>query len=152
VLATSGVNPVAPPLSAPPLVSGERGASAEPAVSDAPLAVSAAEPAAPPEPDAPISVNGSTEAIARAIANSKRGAVQQCFERELKRAPQLTGKVLVELELAPPQQVTKLLVRDDLDRPQFTRCVTQAMQHLSFVGLEEEVSIEIPYLLSPLGK
>jgi hypothetical protein len=78
--------------------------------------------------------------------------VQRCFERELKQNPKLQGRVTVELELAPPQQVNAVRVSDDLERPEFTRCVTAAMQRISFTGLNEELSVQVPYVLSARGK
>jgi len=119
----------AAPLPAPPLVSTE------------------------PEPQAALVLDdGNGEAIARAIQGAKRGAVQQCFERELKSNPKLSGTVVVELELAPPQQVSEVRVSDDLERPAFTQCVRAAMQSLSFSGLNEEISVRVPYAVSARGK
>jgi hypothetical protein len=121
--------PMPMPMPAPPLVSTE------------------------PEPQAALVLDdGNGEAIARAIQSAKRGAVQQCFERELKSNPKLAGTVVVELELTPPQQVTSVTVSDDLERPAFTQCVRAAMQGLSFSGLNEELSVRVPYALSARGK
>ncbi|MBL8957586.1 MAG: AgmX/PglI C-terminal domain-containing protein [Myxococcaceae bacterium] len=104
------------------------------------------------EPEALVFGSGNGEVIARAIANAKRAAVQQCFEHELKSNPKLEGRVMVQLDLAPPHTVEAVKVSDDLERPAFTQCVTQAMQHLDFAGLNEDVSINVPYVLSPRGQ
>ena len=105
-----------------------------------------AEPAPEPAPD------GNGEAIARAIAASKRAAVRACFESELKQQPTLRGNVLVELDLAPPNRVTDVRVTDDLERPAFTRCVSSEMQRVHFAALDEELSVAVPYVLSPERK
>ena len=127
--------PVPVPLAAPPLV-----------------AAALPEPEVAPEPEPTLTFDGNGEQIARAIANAKRSAVQKCFERELKRSPDLKGTVHIELDLAPPQQVNDVRVTDDLERPELTRCVTAAMQRLNFVGLNEEVTIHLPYVLSAHSK
>jgi hypothetical protein len=83
---------------------------------------------APPPPAEDPTKDGNGEDIARAIAAAKRAAVRTCFEHELKETPQLTGTVVVELDLAPPNRIDGLRVSDDLNRPTFTRCVTSAME------------------------
>jgi hypothetical protein len=141
--------PIPEPFSAPPLLANEP-PPPPPAPAPEP-AVTAAPPVAEPD-DAPLTFDGNGEAIARAIANAKRRAVQACFEHELKRAPNLHGTVNVELDLAPPQKVNDVRVSDDLDSPELTRCITTTMQHLNFTGLNEDVTIHVPYVLSPRSK
>ena len=102
--------------------------------------------------DAEPAGDGNGEAIARAIAAEKRGAVRNCFERELKQTPTLGGNVVVELDLVPPDRVNAVRVSDDLERPAFTHCVSSAMEHLTFVALNEEVSVRVPYVLSAQAK
>jgi hypothetical protein len=110
-------------------------------------------PAEPlPERAAPVAWDGSGESIARAIAAAKRAAVRNCFEHELKQQPKLTGTVVVELDLAAPDRVEALRVSDDLNRPEFTRCVTSAMQGLRFAALDEDISVRVPYTLSPVRR
>ena len=164
-----------PTLSAPPLLSAavevapvekERagfelaevnaGAPAAAPIQAAPIqaAPEVVEPeAAPPaESAAEITDDGNGEAIARSIADEKRAAVQTCFERELKQTPSLKGTLIVELDLAPPHRVNGVRVTDDLERPAFTRCVSSSMEHLTFVALNEEVSVRVPYVLSSRSK
>ena len=114
----------------------------------------AAAPDAPPAEPLPESAagEGSGESIARAIAAAKRAAVRNCFEHELKQQPKLTGTVVVELDLAAPDRVEALRVSDDLNRPEFTRCVTSAMQGLRFAALDEDISVRVPYSLSPVQR
>ena len=45
-----------------------------------------------------------------------------------------------------------LVIVDDLNRPTFTRCVTSAMQGVRFASLDEEISVRVPYVLSPERK
>ncbi len=129
---------------------------AQPASPPAPVEV---EPAPQPSVDQPPSparqpqleeqaFEGNGEAIARAIAADKRRAIQSCFEKELKDTPTLKGNVPVELDLAPPQRVDNVRVVDDLGRPTFTQCVSATMQHVTFVALNEEVSVQMPFVLT----
>ena len=129
----------------------------EPAVAAAepPTPAPAAEEADGPPPAPPAEEpawDGNGAAIARAIADAKRAAVRSCFENELKQQPKLEGTVVVELDLAPPNRVEGLRVTDDLNRPAFTRCVTSAMQSIRFSSLDEEISVRVPYVLSPERK
>jgi hypothetical protein len=134
-------HPVAAPDAPPP----EPDAAAAPALKAPPP-----EPAA--EPVAPTAWDGNGESIARAIADAKRAAVRACFERELKQQPKLVGTVVVELDLAAPNRLEALRVSDDLGRPEFTRCVTAAMQGVRFAALDEDISVRVPYVLSPVTR
>ncbi len=139
-----------PGLSPPPLLPAvvEAAPPALEPVADEP----AKAVAAPAVADAEESDDGNGEAIARSIAAAKRSAVQTCFERELKQTPTLKGTLIVELDLAPPHRVNAVRVSDDLDRPAFSQCVSTTMEQLTFVALNEEVSIRVPYLLSAQAK
>lgn len=134
-------------VTAPPAVDL---AESERAVAPAPSSVGegAGPPPAPPAEEEDTR-DGNGEAIARAIASAKRAAVRECFERELKQTPKLAGTVVVELDLAPPNSVREVRVSDDLERPSFTRCVVQTMQDVRFSSLDEEVSVRVPYALTP---
>ncbi len=144
--------PAPTPAPAPAVASAPEAAPA-PAPAPAPEVSAEPELSPPPLEEAPVALeDGNAGSIARAIASAKRRAVQACFERELKRSPNLEGRVTVELELAPPQRVEAVRVSDDLGRPEFTQCVQATMQHLAFTGLDEEVTVQLPYLLSPRRK
>jgi hypothetical protein len=130
---------------------------AEPTASEPPLVRSEPEPvvAQPSTGESPLSEPtpaGNGEAIARALAASKRAAVRACFESELKQQPTLRGNVLVEFDLAPPDRVIDVRVSDDLERPSFTRCVSDEMHRVRFAALDEELSVAVPYVLSPERK
>lgn len=86
--------------------------------------------------------------VARVIARDQRGRVQLCFERELKRQPQLRGTVLLEVDVAPPRKVVSLTVQDSLKRPRFTRCVRHALKRLRLPHVREEASLQIPFALA----
>ncbi|MDP2275401.1 MAG: hypothetical protein Q8K32_31935 [Archangium sp.] len=58
----------------------------------------------------------------------------------------------VELDLAPPARVDALRISDDVNRPTFTQCVTTAMRGVRFAALDEEISVHVPYVLSPERK
>jgi len=145
--AASDVAVTAPPSS--PERVGEAAGSPERAV--VPAVDLAGPPPAPPAEDEDAR-DGNGEAIARAIAAAKRAAVRECFERELKQAPKLAGTVVVELDLAPPNTVRDVRVSDDLERPAFTRCVVDTMRDVRFSALDEEVSVRVPYALTPARK
>lgn len=139
-------------VSAPPVASAEV-ADVDDSVAEvvSPSRLAESDGDAPPAPPAePATGNG--EAIARAIADAKRAAVRECFERELKQQPKLAGTVVVELDLAAPDRVESLRVSDDLARPEFTRCVTAAMQTVRFAALDEDVSVRVPYALSAVAR
>ncbi|MFT3711379.1 MAG: AgmX/PglI C-terminal domain-containing protein [Archangium sp.] len=131
--------PLAPPPPPP---------APEPEEEVAPAPAAAVAPVAEPV----IEVDGNGAAIARLIADSKRAAVRACFESELKQAPKLRGTVVVELDLAPPNKVSDVRVSDNLERPAFTRCVRATMQTIHFTGLDEELSVSVPYNLTPQAK
>jgi hypothetical protein len=87
-------------------------------------------------------------AIAKLVAAEKKGAVQLCFERELKRNPNLRGTATVELELQAPSRLAAVRVIDNLKRPKFTECVRSSMRTLSLPAVAEDVEIAIPFRLS----
>ena len=66
--------------------------------------------------------------------------------------------IVTNFGVAPPvrffdiNRVEVLRVSDDLDRPEFTRCVTSAMQGLRFAALDEDISVRVPYTLSPVQR
>lgn len=143
------VDSVKPDLPSPATPSPEEPSPGPPTVEAEVPAVEAVDPLPDPLPQGG---EGESERIARAIAAERRAAVRACFEHELKEQPKLAGTVVVELELAPPTRVDAVRVSDDLNRPAFTRCVTMAMQGVRFAALDEELSVSVPYVLSPSTK
>lgn len=141
------------PLSAPPLVAAvPEPEPAAPAVEPESQVATAPWVPVEPEPEAEVADDGNAEAIARAIAAQKRGAVQTCFERALKQSPTLKGTLIIELDLAPPHLVNQVRVSDDLDQPAFTQCISSTMEQVSFAALNEEVTVRVPYVLSARAK
>lgn len=138
----------APQPPAPVIVQSEPAAPERPEAEPPP-------PAPLPEPSSATELperDGNGEAIARAIAADKRAAVRACFESELKQTPKLRGTVVVELDLAPPNRVQAVRVNDDLERVAFTNCVTATMRDVRFAALDEEISVSVPYVLTPAAK
>jgi len=84
---------------------------------------------------------------ARALADQKKGAIQQCYERELKRTPRLRGTVTVEVDLSVPNRVSAVRVKDTLRRGSFTACVTKTMRRLDVPPLDEDLTLELPFAL-----
>jgi hypothetical protein len=133
--------PVAKPVAAPaPVVTAEPPPLIEADLPSAPAPLVAAEVESPD--------HGNGEDIARIIHRAKRAAVRDCYERELKKNPRLEGKVTIELDLAPPQRVEHVAVKDDLGSPELTSCVETAMKTVRFPPLDEEVSIQLPFVLT----
>jgi len=91
------------------------------------------------------------EALARSLAEQKKGAVQLCFERELKRDPRLRGTVTVALELKAPHRLGQIDVQSSLPKQSFIKCVGQAMQNVDFPNLGEDVRVELPFSLQTPG-
>lgn len=89
--------------------------------------------------------------LARTIAEDKRGAVQLCYERELKRDPRLRGAATVTLHLRAPHRVAGVDVVDNLGRPSFGACVRSSMRTVDFPPLAEDLAIEIPFALTSPG-
>ncbi|HEY3446561.1 MAG TPA: AgmX/PglI C-terminal domain-containing protein [Myxococcales bacterium] len=87
------------------------------------------------------------EELARSLAAQKKGAVQLCFERELKRDPRLKGSAMVRVTLEAPHRIGSISVQDDLDRHSFTKCVRTAMKSLDFPSLSEDLTVELPFAL-----
>lgn len=85
--------------------------------------------------------------LARSLATQKKGAVQLCFERELKRDPRLKGSAMVRVTLEAPHRLGAVSVHDDLGRATFTRCVKAAMRSLDFPSLAEDLTVELPFAL-----
>lgn len=85
--------------------------------------------------------------LARSLATQKKGAVQLCFERELKRDPRLKGSAMVRVTLEAPHKLGAVSVHDDLDRATFTKCVKAAMRSLDFPSLAEDLTVELPFAL-----
>jgi hypothetical protein len=85
--------------------------------------------------------------LARSIASDRKGAVQLCYERQLKRDPSLKGRVTVDLQLKAPHQVGEVRVVDNLKVAAFTTCVESAMRHIDFPVLREDLAFEIPFAL-----
>jgi hypothetical protein len=86
--------------------------------------------------------------LARSIANDKRGAVQLCYEHELKRNPRLKGRVTVDLQLKAPHEVGLVRVVDNLKSARFTKCVQTSMRNIDFPALREGLNFEIPFALT----
>jgi hypothetical protein len=43
-------------------------------------------------------------------------------------------------------------VNDDLERAAFTSCVAATMRDVKFGALDEEISVSVPYVLTPAAK
>lgn len=150
--------PEPPALSNPPVMEAAPVALEAEAAPVEPSPAELPPPPPPPEPEPDPALEpteapeGNGAAIAHAVASAKRKAVRDCFEHELKQRPTLKGTVVVELELSPPNRVDAVKVSDDLARPGFTQCVTATMHELRFAQLDEEISVRVPYVLTPEAK
>ncbi len=86
--------------------------------------------------------------FAHQVAADRKGGIQLCYEKLLKRNPALRGKVMVELDLQLPNRLSGVVVHDSFHSPDFTRCVQGLMQRMVVPPLTESVTVEIPFALS----
>jgi hypothetical protein len=108
-----------------------------------------APPTPPPPPGGdthPARINAYD--LARAIAADRRGAVQLCYEHELKRNPRLHGRATVDLQIKAPRSIGEVRVIDNLKRSSFTRCVQKALRAIDIPPVAEDLVVEIPFALT----
>ena len=139
--------PVPPPvIEAPP----------PPPPEPAPAPVAAAEPAAAPAPveaAAPVEEPEEPdyrEAVA-AVVMSKRAQLRGCYEAELKKSPQLAGKVVVAFSITPEGRVGQLAVAEDtMAASGVGECIVALMRGWRFpFRPAQDLEIEYPFVFSP---
>lgn len=115
-----------------------------------------AHPAQSAEPsEAPP--QGSTEeldpAVFAQVLQRHSGDVQACYERTLASSPELQGRLLLRLTLAPDGSVREARVAEStLGSPEVHQCIESASARWRFPALpagETEVDVEYPLVLQP---
>ena len=80
--------------------------------------------------------------------NFHKGIVQLCYERALKNNPNLKGQVTVELTIAAGGTVKKVEFLENTVRdPGVARCFEDRIKAMTFPGVQEEVTLQVPFRL-----
>jgi hypothetical protein len=81
---------------------------------------------------------------------ARKGAVQSCYERELKRQPTLAGRMVIHFDITPRGRVDHVGFADDtLHSPAVQICITNLMRGwvLPFQP-EDDAPVSMPYIFS----
>ncbi|MDX2009686.1 MAG: AgmX/PglI C-terminal domain-containing protein [Myxococcaceae bacterium] len=82
---------------------------------------------------------------------SRRGAIQSCYERVLKRNHQLSGRLVVKFTITPRGRVSALdLSEGSLQDPEVAGCIASLAKNwvLPFTP-EDEVAVAFPFVFTP---
>jgi hypothetical protein len=82
---------------------------------------------------------------------ARRGAIQSCYERVLKRNHQLSGRLVVKFTITPRGRVTSLdLSEGTLQDPEVLSCIAALARTwvLPFTP-EDEVGVAFPFVFTP---
>ena len=90
--------------------------------------------------------------IKTVLKNSKK-MVRHCYERALKRQPQLEGQLGVQFTIGSKGHVVKVSVVDDtLQNRRVSKCITKRVSKWRFPSPEDgEVTVYSPFVMSPLA-
>lgn len=138
----TAIAPVPPPvIEAPPPPPPPEPAPAPLVVAEPPAPVTELEE--PEEPDY-------REALA-AVVMSKRAQLRGCYEAELKKAPQLAGKVVVAFSITPEGRVGQLAVAEStMPDAVVGDCIVALMRGWRFpFRPAQELEVEYPFVFSP---
>ena len=83
----------------------------------------------------------------------RRGAIQSCYERELKRNHSLSGRLVLKFTISSRGRVTGLdLTEGSLQNPAVSDCITSLAKNwvLPFTP-EDEVPVAFPFVFSPVN-
>ena len=92
------------------------------------------------------------QAIAR-VVRRRIGQIRSCYERGLRRQPQLAGKLLVEMTITPSGRVgSARLLQDGLGGGYVGRCVTEKLRRFRFPAPQGgSVTVRHPFVFSSKG-
>ncbi|MBX2802001.1 MAG: AgmX/PglI C-terminal domain-containing protein [Myxococcales bacterium] len=86
----------------------------------------------------------------RQVARASMGQVRACYERALKAAPSLRGRLVVAWTVAPSGVVSKARAKSDsLGDEALQRCVVDAVHGWSFPEADTSTSVSFPFVLKP---
>ncbi|TNE87579.1 MAG: hypothetical protein EP330_17945 [Deltaproteobacteria bacterium] len=100
-----------------------------------------------PPPDAPPSTD--TAAI-RAAIDRQQGALTYCFTQAARTAPDLSGRVVVELAVADGRPDGVAVIVNTTGHEDFGQCIRDKIRRWSFHGADTDGDfIEVPFVFSP---
>lgn len=90
------------------------------------------------------------QAIAR-VVKGRLSAVKECYERELKRHPKLSGKVIVRFSVDEEGRVTNAAVEEDtLGESSVGRCIVERFERFRFPKPDGGVvTVSYPFIFTP---
>tara|TARA_B100000609_G_scaffold199621_2_gene205070 strand:- start:541 stop:2001 length:1461 start_codon:yes stop_codon:yes gene_type:complete len=84
------------------------------------------------------------------LLRRKRGLFQYCYEKELKRSPNLRGKIALRVQIALNGRVSNIEIEENNLGSNVARCISSRVRRIRFPRPKgEAVSIVIPLLFSP---
>jgi hypothetical protein len=117
----------------------------------APSAPSEPVASAPSVPHASERAHGELAAadICRGL-DMQMGRVRACYERALKSAPALRGRLVVSFSISADGSVgPRAVARDELGRQDVADCVLDAVSELRFRASRSGADVEYPFLFRP---
>ena len=90
--------------------------------------------------------------IKKVLKNSRK-MVRHCYERALKRQPELEGQLGVQFTIGSKGRVVKVSVVDDtLQNRRVSRCITGRVRQWRFPSPQDgEVTVYSPFVMSPMA-
>jgi hypothetical protein len=86
----------------------------------------------------------------RNVVQSKKRALELCYDRYLKDRDDLKGAIVMELTIdAKGSLKSTKVVQSSVDDQRVPQCMRQALKGLSFSGISEETVVELPFDLTP---
>jgi|GEM_PF-3632057 len=88
----------------------------------------------------------------RRVIRQHRNEVRFCYERQLSRSPELSGRLLMHFTIAPSGQVLEAKVdQTSLTDSAVGQCVSEAIRRWTFPKLDQMAIIQYPFVFSPAG-
>lgn len=93
-----------------------------------------------------------SNAIAK-VVRRRRGAVKNCYEKQLKRNPKLSGKVKVQFTILESGRVREArVVQDSIGDPAVGKCIVRNVKRWRFPRPDGgSVTVAFPFLFQPSG-
>ncbi len=87
------------------------------------------------------------------VVRRRKGAIKNCYERQLKRNPKLSGKVKVQFTILESGRVGQTrILEDSVGDPQVGRCIASAMKRWRFPKPDGgSVTVAFPFVFAPSG-
>jgi TonB family protein len=81
---------------------------------------------------------------------ARSGAIQKCYQERLRRAPQLAGRVVLDLTVAPNGRATASVVKNETGDAELAACMVEKIGKWSFPKPEKEISVKVPFVFNAL--